>query len=55
MEVGRIPPMIVCPRCGPESVCYAGRVLYVPCAVCRGELEAARGPLFQTLGTSRVL
>lgn len=35
----RIPPLIVCPRCGPESVAYAGRVEERLCDTCREELR----------------
>lgn len=38
----RIPPMIVCPYCGPENVMYAGRVVSIVCKACRELLAAAR-------------
>ena len=34
MGTKRIPPMIVCPYCGPEHVMYAGRVLSIICTEC---------------------
>jgi hypothetical protein len=39
----RIPPMIVCPYCGPQTVSYAGRVLSIPCAECTNLIHEHSG------------
>lgn len=40
--MNRIPPMVVCPLCGPRATMYAGRVISRVCQKCREELESAR-------------
>lgn len=36
---GRQPPMVVCPRCGPEALSYAGRIEYRLCGECKREMK----------------
>jgi chromosomal replication initiation ATPase DnaA len=40
----RIPPMIVCPYCGPTHVMYAGRIISRVCADCERDLAPAVTP-----------
>lgn len=32
-------PLIVCPSCGPETLCYSGRVIMRICDACRDSIR----------------
>ena len=50
----RIPPMIVCPYCGPENIMYAGRVLSMICCKCVAEMNAHSGLLVDSANAKLV-